>query len=120
MYIKAPKEIVDYLADVCGYDHHYDTSNDRQIFADGSYLLWHRDFLPMCTSENVAAMLPSLGCMALTAAQVRAEQDGEYVNMLPDITDERLLDFLGKSLKDDEKLTENSDGSVITEEEGLA
>lgn len=96
MYVKAPKEFVDYLASVYGYDHRYDTSNDRQVFADGSYLLWDRDFLPVCASSDIADRLPTLGCVALTAPQVRAEQDGVYVNELPDITDERLLVFLGR------------------------
>lgn len=96
MYVKAPKEIVDYLASK-GYDHRYDTSNDRQVFADGSYLLWERDFLPLCASEDVAAKLPALGCVALTAMQVRAEQDGDMVNELPEITDEALLAFLGRT-----------------------
>ncbi len=67
MYVKAPKEFVEYLAVEHGYDHRYDTSRDRQIFADGNYLLWDRDFLPVCSSENIMSVLPSLGCVALTA-----------------------------------------------------
>lgn len=97
MYVKAPKEFVDYLASAYGYDHRYETSNDRQVFADGSYLLWDRDFLPLCSSDDLAARLPALGCLALTAPQVRAEQDGAAVNELPEITDERLLAFLGRT-----------------------
>lgn len=96
MYVKAPKEFVEYLAVKYGYDHRYDTSNDRQVFADGSYLLWDRDFLPLCSSEDIAAILPTLGCVALTAPQVRAEQDRVYVNELPEITDKGLLAFLGR------------------------
>lgn len=96
MYIKAPKEFVDYLASVHGYDHRYDTSNDRQVFADGSYLLWDRDFLPVCSSENLSEKLPALGCVALTAPQVRAEQDGVHVNELPEITDEGLLAYIAE------------------------
>lgn len=95
MYVKAPKVIVEYLAAVFGYDHRYETSNDRQIFPDGNYMLWERDFLPFCSSEELSAKLPELGCVALTAQQVRAEQDGLEVNELPPITDERLLDFIG-------------------------
>lgn len=100
MYVKAPKEFVDYLASVHRYDHRYDTSNDRQVFADGSYLLWDRDFLPICSSDSIAGALPALGCVALTAPQVRAEQDGVFVNELPPITDERLLAFLGRTPED--------------------
>ncbi len=96
MYVKAPKEFVEYLAVEHGYDHRYDTSRDRQIFADGNYLLWDRDFLPVCSSENIMTVLPSLGCVALTAPQVRAEQDETVVNELPEITDERLLAFIAK------------------------
>ena len=96
MYVKAPKAFVEYLAVEYGYDHRYDTSNDRQIFADGNYLLWDRDFLPVCSSENIMTVLPTLGCVALTAPQVRAEQDETVVNELPEITDERLLAFIAK------------------------
>jgi|GEM_PF-3743062 hypothetical protein len=124
MYVKAPKEFVDYLASVHGYDHRYDTSNDRQVFADGNYLLWDRDFLPLCSSENIAATLPALGCVALTAQQVRAEQDGTCVNELPPITDERLLEFLGKTEQTVESEPETPvesepiDEESATEEEG--
>lgn len=96
MYVKAPKEFVEYLAVEHGYDHRYDTSNDRQIFADGNYLLWDRDFLPICSSEDITRTLPTLGCVALTAPQVRAEQDETVVNELPEITDERLLAFIAR------------------------
>ena len=115
---------MDYLASVHGYDHRYDTSNDRQVFADGNYLLWDRDFLPLCSSENIAATLPALGCVALTAQQVRAEQDGTCVNELPPITDERLLEFLGKTEQTVESEPETPvesepiDEESATEEEG--
>lgn len=110
MYVKAPKEFVDYLASVHGYDHRYDTSNDRQVFADGNYLLWDRDFLPLCSSENIAATLPALGCVALTAQQVRAEQDGIAVNELPEITDERLLAFLGRTPEESDQTVDAPTG----------
>lgn len=117
MYIKAPKEFVDYLASVHGYDHRYDTSNDRQVFADGSYLLWDRDFLPICSSDNIAESLTALGCVALTAPQVRAEQDGVYVNELPEITDERLLAFIRENSEKSEP-AEPTEGSELFTEGG--
>lgn len=118
MYVKASKEFVEYLAAEYGCDHRYDTSNDRQIFADGNYLLWDRDFLPLCSSEDISAILPTLGCVALTAPQVRAEQDETVVNELPEITDERLLAFIAaKNPAKSEETEEAEEETPVTEPE---
>lgn len=121
MYVKASKEFVEYLAVEHGYDHRYDTSRDRQIFADGNYLLWDRDFLPICSSENIMTVLPTLGCVALTAPQVRAEQDETVVNELPEITDGRLLAFIARRSEQSEPTEptdEPANENETPEEEG--
>lgn len=101
MYVKAPKAVIDYLA-AAGYDH----TLDRQTFGDGTYLLWDRDFLPLCRSEEVEAKLPGFGCVVLTAQQVRALQDGAEPGPMPAITDPALLAFLGE---EPSEISENSD-----------
>lgn len=105
MYVKAPKAIIDYLA-TFGYDH----SLDRQTFADGTYLLWHRDLLPLGDMSEVEPRLPALGCVVLTSQQVRALQDGETPDPMPEITDPALMGFMGLQFDPFEEPEDSKEG----------
>lgn len=85
IYIKAPKGTAAYLG----------LLNSRSMLADGTYLLWDRDVMRLCGSGTVEELLPQIGCVSLSAAEVRAEQNNEgEPAALPRPTLTPLLDFM--------------------------
>lgn len=74
-YIKAPKKVAEAVGQ----------AQNRGLLPDGNYLLWERDLLPLHPYD-----LEAIGCVALSAAEVREEQGGGEPAPLPEITDERI------------------------------
>lgn len=84
-YIKAPRALADFLG----------LLHSRSMLADGSYLLWDRDILRLAGSGTLEALVPQIGCIILSAPDVRKEQEGEgQPAELPDVTLPALLQFM--------------------------
>lgn len=62
----------------------------RTRFDDGCYLLWDRDFLTLGASDTFGELIPACGGLVMTAAEIRAEQDGGEPAEPPAITDPRI------------------------------
>lgn len=83
IYIKAPKVTVAFLG----------LLNNRTRFADGNYLLWGRDVQRLQGSGTLGELLPQIGCVEMTAPEVRVEQNGGEPTPLPGITLKAVADF---------------------------
>ena len=93
MYIKARKEIADYLG----------LTYTRNVLPDGSYLLYDRDMLAFGDSSTFGTLIPALGCLSLTSAQARDEQQGKGCLELPYPTDERAVCLISAEKPDKEE-----------------
>ena len=74
-YIKAPKKV----AELVGQD------GNRSVLPDGNFVLWERDLLGLYPYD-----LAALGCLPLTAEEIREEQTGGEPHVLPEPTDTRV------------------------------
>lgn len=74
-YIKAPKKV----AELVGQD------GNRSVLPDGNFVLWERDLLSLLPYD-----LEALGCIALSAEEIREEQTGGEPHALPEPTDPRV------------------------------
>lgn len=84
-YIKAPKAVAAYLG----------LTNSRNIFPDGTYLLWDRDISRLCGTESLEDAVAKLGCVILSPREVRDEQSGiPSDHELPQITLPEVVDFM--------------------------
>lgn len=99
MYIKARKEIADYLG----------LTYTRCVLPDGSYLLYDRDMLAFGDSSTFGTLIPALGCINLTSAEARDEQQGKGCMELPYPTDERAIAIMPADQPD---LEEEGGGEV--------
>lgn len=79
-YIKAPRKVAELVGQV----------DNRSMLPDGNLILWERDLLSLHPYE-----LEALGCLSLTAEEVRKEQMGGEPHMLPTPTDERVVEKEG-------------------------
>ncbi|MDE6754510.1 MAG: hypothetical protein K2J82_07850 [Muribaculaceae bacterium] len=81
-YIKAPEKV----ARLCGQ------AQNRGQLPDGNYILWERDLLRLQPYD-----LDALGCLGMTAAEVREEQAGGEPRELPEPTDPRVAETVEES-----------------------
>ena len=70
-YIKVNSKVAEILG----------VTEQRYRFADGNYMLWKFDLMPI--GGNNDETIRKIGGVGMTSAQVRAEQKGETVTPLP-------------------------------------
>lgn len=74
-YIKAPKAVAKLVGQ----------AENRSMTPDGNYILWERDLLSLLPYD-----LEALGCVAMSAAEITAEQAGAEPRELPEPRDPRI------------------------------
>lgn len=111
-YYKVNSKVAEYLG----------VKSERNLFKDGTYLLWQNDLLRFGPLTDIPGILRSIGGIGLTSSEAKQEQDGTVLRPLPEAEDIRFKTDTGKytaekTTVDEVGVSESEDSQTKNEEE---